>query len=292
MYLGLGPSSSCPISESHHHSDDKKVPSSTNSVPHVVEHEFDDDRSSTASSSSSLSASLDPDAQQKFAIAQQETEQGILYIQDDWPTEGTSYLAEPYRSEPLEVKRGDQIVILEEVSTFTLRVKLLKSGAIGLLPLWNTEDPLERLARLNMQFNEAATCPVEMETRSRSTDELRPQSPTEIMHVHARCMNINHHQNRRMQMIALAKQHNIAASSAPIIERRRSLRPGRKTKTVNIPVRPQKTVFRYYQPAFPKRNQSPSLRKRTSRVRVRRIHLFLLWLLPSRHRHLLSQGRP
>ena len=48
----------------------------------------------------------------------------------------------------------ERVVLLDEVSEFAVRVRVCRTGEVGLLPAWNVEGALERLARLNMVLDE------------------------------------------------------------------------------------------------------------------------------------------
>lgn len=89
-----------------------------------------------------------------WSTAAREAADGILYAREKFPGENTAYLGPPFRREPLTVEANDKMVALEEIGEHAMRVRLLKDNATGLVPLWNLEDPLERLARINMELNE------------------------------------------------------------------------------------------------------------------------------------------
>ena len=63
-------------------------------------------------------------------------------------------LPTPAAVQPIQVEPNERVAILDEVSDFAVRVRKLDDGAIGIVPAWDIEDPLERLARKNMEFNE------------------------------------------------------------------------------------------------------------------------------------------
>lgn len=64
-----------------------------------------------------------------------------------------------FAREPVQVEEGERVVVLDEVSEFAVRVRVLRTGAVGVVPAWNVEGALERLARLNMMFNEVVRFP-------------------------------------------------------------------------------------------------------------------------------------
>ncbi len=89
-----------------------------------------------------------------WATAAKESLEGVQYVREKYPTENLVYLAAALRKDPVHVEAGDKIVIVEEVTEFIVRVRVVGKDEVGLLPAWNTEDPLQRIARLNMRFNE------------------------------------------------------------------------------------------------------------------------------------------
>lgn len=122
--------------------------------------------SSPASSSSSSAPALSPTLSD-FALppadpwrtAAAEAAAGIHYTVDQYPTPGQPF-APPLRDEPLTVGPDTRVVPLEEGTSHGrhhIRVRVLETGEAGLLPAWNVEGALERLARLNMEFNEAVS---------------------------------------------------------------------------------------------------------------------------------------
>ncbi|GJE98488.1 hypothetical protein PsYK624_147200 [Phanerochaete sordida] len=88
-----------------------------------------------------------------------EAAEGIHYVKERFPSEHVSYLSPPFRKEPIQVEPNEKVVLLDEVSDFAVRVRKLDDGTVGVVPAWDIEDPLERLARLNMELNEIVTSP-------------------------------------------------------------------------------------------------------------------------------------
>ena len=95
----------------------------------------------------------------EWHIAADENKDGVHYTRERFPSEAISYLAPPFAREPVQVEENDRVLILDEVSEFALRVRVLRTGAVGVIPAWNVEGALERLARLNMIFNEVVRTP-------------------------------------------------------------------------------------------------------------------------------------
>ena len=89
-----------------------------------------------------------------WRTAAQEAAEGVHYVRERFPGEGTTYLSMPFRREPIQVEMNDRVLVLDELSEYAVRVRLLRTGEVGIVPSWDIEDPLERLARLNMEFNE------------------------------------------------------------------------------------------------------------------------------------------
>lgn len=93
-----------------------------------------------------------------WRTAAREAADGVHYTLEPFPSPGSTVLPPPFRDEPLQVAGGARVALLDEVGQHTVRVRLLDGGgAVGLLPAWNLEGALERLARLNMEFNEAVS---------------------------------------------------------------------------------------------------------------------------------------
>lgn len=89
-----------------------------------------------------------------WVTAAKDSAEGIHYVREKFPNENLTYLSQPFRREPITVDAGDKVAVLEELSEYAVRVRSLRDGAVGVVPSWNIEDALERLARLNMEFNE------------------------------------------------------------------------------------------------------------------------------------------
>ena len=83
---------------------------------------------------------------------------GIYYTKDSFPS--SSFLPPPFSREPVTVEAGDRVELLEEIDEYAVRVRVLRTGAVGLIPAWNTEGALERLTRMNTAFNEAVRIPL------------------------------------------------------------------------------------------------------------------------------------
>ncbi|KAH9936149.1 uncharacterized protein B0H18DRAFT_950537 [Fomitopsis serialis] len=130
--------------------------------------------SSASSSSSALSPTLSDFAlppADPWRTAAAEAAAGIHYALEAFPAPGQTVLGPPFRNAPLAVGAGARVVLLdaegEDAGTLHVRARVLETGEVGYLPAWNVEGALERLARVNMEFNEAATCPAERTTLSR-----------------------------------------------------------------------------------------------------------------------------
>ncbi|KAI0755156.1 hypothetical protein C8Q80DRAFT_415526 [Daedaleopsis nitida] len=135
-----------------------------------------------------------------WRTAFQDAKAGIHYTKDAFPT--STFLPPPFSREPVQVEAGDRVEILDEIDDYAVRVHVLRTGVVGLIPLWNTEGALERLTRINTAFNEAATCPVEARAMRRRDSASSSNSPDDsdnsvsptgetshsLSHVHARCI--------------------------------------------------------------------------------------------------------
>ncbi|PCH40217.1 hypothetical protein WOLCODRAFT_162184 [Wolfiporia cocos MD-104 SS10] len=132
---------------------------------------------------------------------------GIYYVLEAFPSSGVSLLGPPFRNEPLKVPAGARVAVLEEVGDHALRVRIVDTGAVGLLPAWDVEGALERLARLNMEFNEAATCPEERKILERRREanigaaapSSAPHAAPTLVHRHDRCVSFATRLSFRMQ---------------------------------------------------------------------------------------------
>ncbi|KAH9924281.1 uncharacterized protein BXZ73DRAFT_103571 [Epithele typhae] len=133
----------------------------------------------------------------------QDAKAGICYTKDAFPS--SSFLPPPFNREPVHVEPSERVEIIDDVDEYAVRIRVLRTGAVGLIPAWNTEGALERLTRMNTAFNEAATCPVEARTMRRrdsassvasgsasasddSTSPAPEDAPLTVTHVHARCV--------------------------------------------------------------------------------------------------------
>ena len=198
-------------------------------------------------------------------------------------------MAENYKKEPVYVDSGDKVLIKEELPNFVMRVKVLKDGQEGLMPAWNVEDPFERLARLNMEYNEAVsklytcvrcgdresngvlcflnektTCPKEEEAKNGSETSSSSSSTacTHLAHVHSHCP-AQTAQTRRQFVSKMRKLGQESPSSSgsdeslpttPELEQQHqshfpSSSSPTKSKSVKFNASQRKVVFRYYLPA-------------------------------------------
>ena len=87
----------------------------------------------------------------------QDAKAGIHYTKDTFPT--STFLPPPFSREPVAVDAAERVELLAEVDEYAVRVRVLRTGAVGLIPAWNTEGALERLTRMNTAFNEAVRVP-------------------------------------------------------------------------------------------------------------------------------------
>lgn len=92
--------------------------------------------------------------QLSWATAAEDASNGIQYIKERFPGDNIPYLPTPFRQEPIKVEPDDKVVVLDEVTEHAVRVRLVKTGEVGIIPNWTVEDPLEKLARQNMLWNE------------------------------------------------------------------------------------------------------------------------------------------
>ena len=88
-----------------------------------------------------------------WSTAAQDAKAGVFYTKDTFPS--SSFLPPPFSREPVHVEPAERVEILAEVDEYAVRVRVLRTGDVGLIPAWNTEGALERLTRINTAFNEA-----------------------------------------------------------------------------------------------------------------------------------------
>jgi len=162
-------------------------PSTTSEPPPSFFDWHSESDSASPSSSYSQSSELDqpesPSPPFTWPVAAAEACDGVHYILERFPAEGMVCMSPLFKREPITVDAGQRVRILEELNDYAMRVRVVATGETGLVPSWNVEGALERLARLNMQFNEAVTCPAESDT-SETKSGLRAR----LAHVHARCI--------------------------------------------------------------------------------------------------------
>jgi len=170
-----------------------------------------------------------------------EAAEGVHYVKERFPSEHVSYLSPPFRKEPIQVEANDKVVLLDEVSDFAVRVRKLGDGRVGVVPAWDIEDPLERLARLNMEFNEIVTSPSspgfhrtfttslpnETFVRSASLDDKTGTAPDGVM-----------------SSPEMGSDDDLPATPTSLGPAPRKL----EARKVEFAQTPQKTIFRYLQP--------------------------------------------
>ena len=86
--------------------------------------------------------------------------EGIHYVTEQYPAENST-MSPTFQKEPVSLEKDDRVLLLDEVQISpymtAMRVKSEKTGQTGLVPGWVVEGALERLARMNMAFNEAVS---------------------------------------------------------------------------------------------------------------------------------------
>jgi len=191
---------------------------------------------------------------------------------DKFPSD-MAYIADPFKKEPLEVESGERVELLEELPNFVMRVRVVRKGIVGLLPAWNLEDPFERLARLNMEFNEAVTCPAEVQAKN---DDSHPASCA-LAHAHSRCPTQTAQTRRQFvhKMRKLERENgssfenslpttpDVEPLAAPPSKRTTTTLPpvvDPKPKSVKFTGTQRKVVFRYYLPADLNKKEKRSTR--------------------------------
>lgn len=112
-----------------------------------------------------------------WATAARDSAEGVHYVRENFPSEHSTYLSQPFRREPIAVTVGERVAVLEELSEYAVRVRSLRDGRVGVVPSWNIEDALERLARLNMELNEIVRPRVHVSERCADPPHLQVTSP-------------------------------------------------------------------------------------------------------------------
>ncbi|CCM03562.1 uncharacterized protein FIBRA_05698 [Fibroporia radiculosa] len=179
-----------------------------------------------------------------WSTAAYEAAAGIHYVLEPFPPVGSTVIGPPYRNEPLRVDADAQILVLEEVGEHALRVRVVETGEIGLLPAWDIEGALERLARLNMEFNEAATCPAERKNLERGRQTYMSGVSSSLAHSHDRCISFSERLTYQIHEDSEDDDHEsvnvfeIKKSSALVTSKR-------KAKSVGFASTERGKVFRY-----------------------------------------------
>ncbi|KAI0686482.1 hypothetical protein BC835DRAFT_1309475 [Cytidiella melzeri] len=182
-------------------------------------------------------ASPAPPSNASWETVAADARDGIHYVREHFPKD-IPFLPTPFRQEPLTVEPDDKVVILSEVSEFAIRVRLLRTNQVGIIPAWNVEEPLEKLARRNMELNEIATSPSEepnLRLRRYSTDEDDEDADGEFP--------LTPPSNTAATFLSgYRAMPSSSSTSAP---------PRPKPRKVGFTSPPKKTIFRYFTPHDP-----------------------------------------
>lgn len=185
-----------------------------------------------------LAIAQDPSPRLSIQDAEEDESAHVQYITETYPVDQT--IPDHFKLEPVRVEKGDRVAVIQELPNFTFRVKVLKDGQEGLLPAWALEEPQERLARINMEFNEAvsrvihfgnirqfsdvfndfvfekrvkATCPREEEAKSTKSSS-HASHPHKCLHAHGSCPEQTPEARRAFVMQQRAQTVTTARQSA------------------------------------------------------------------------------
>ncbi|KAI0089267.1 hypothetical protein BDY19DRAFT_993483 [Irpex rosettiformis] len=265
-----------------------RVPPSPLPEAHAQSNEISNDHHTTTNTNSELSDidvdsdfeyddEDDPAAHDKFqpelswTSAAEDVANGIQYVKERFPGDNIPYLPTPFRQEPIKVEVNDKVVVLDEVSEHAVRVRLVRTGEVGIVPMWNVEGPFEKLARQNMLWNEIATSPVSehpttinslrMPQRRYSTDEepdldeeeldpdwpLTPTSPVTAFLPSTSSSTSSSFTRRPPLALPSSTIYNSKATSS----KSSSTNPFRLKRKVEFSSSPRKMIFRYFPPNDP-----------------------------------------
>lgn len=171
-----------------------------------------------------------------------EAAEGVHYVKERFPSEHVTYLSPPFRKEPIQVEVNDKVILLDEVSDFAVRVRRVADGTVGVVPAWDIEDPLERLARMNMELNEIVTSPTSPGFRRTFTT-----LPTE--HILQSAAPDTALPDATLSSPEMGSDDDLPVTPTSAGPAPRTL-AGRKAEVrrVEFAAAPQKTVFRYLRP--------------------------------------------
>ncbi|KAI0366891.1 hypothetical protein BV20DRAFT_971194 [Pilatotrama ljubarskyi] len=87
-----------------------------------------------STTSASASTSQQPTAKYiapplTWRTAAQDAKAGVYYTKDEFPS--SSFLPPPFSREPVEVRAGERVELLEEVDEYAVRVRVLRTGKTG-----------------------------------------------------------------------------------------------------------------------------------------------------------------
>jgi len=150
--------------------------------------------SSSIQLSSVLSSSHSPEGSiPTITVITPETE--ISYARETFSPSLISHLlpAQFKDQQFVKVLEGDAVVVLEELTEFLWIVRVCRTQMIGIIPAWNIEGELERIARINMTFNGRVSSPLaeftsplsspsslSSESESSVTNNSTPTSPSSV----------------------------------------------------------------------------------------------------------------
>lgn len=86
----------------------------------------------------------------------------ISYARDSYSPSLISHLLPPHFTERefVNVLEGDALVVVDELTEYLWVVRVCRTEMVGMIPAWNVEGELERIARINMELNGRTSSPV------------------------------------------------------------------------------------------------------------------------------------
>jgi len=144
--------------------------------PILSDDDEDSDPTPTSSTHLSLSVStISPRPLEQsvptITIITPETE--ISYARDSYSPSAITHLLPPHLTEAqfVTVLQGDALAVIQELTDYLWIVRVCRTDAVGIIPAWNVEGELERVARLNMEVNGRVSSPVTSPQGSPSSSE-------------------------------------------------------------------------------------------------------------------------
>jgi len=180
----------------------------------------------------------------EWAIAERETLEGIHYAMWKYPQED-SIRPTTFAREPVDLEEGDRMFILDRLEEKkACRVRVLRTGAVGLIPQYLVEAPLDRLTRINTDLNEIKTCPAERKRLGKPMSDDEHESATH-QHDHNRCVVEPRDRIRRR---LIKDEADVSDSEFPLTPTSPRF-PEKLPRRVGFAESGKKKIYRYVPPA-------------------------------------------